>query len=115
MPYRNSVLTQVLRDSLGGNTRTVMVAAVAPEAQHVEESIATCRFAQRVAMISNKCACCSGGRSMAGWLGWTKRLGGWGGGRTAARPKACCVPEQPTTAPAHNRTPSLPTPTAGWR
>ncbi len=38
----------------GGNTRTVMVAAVAPEAQHIEESISTCRFAQRVAMISNK-------------------------------------------------------------
>lgn len=56
MPYRNSVLTMVLRDSLGGNTRTVMVAAVAPEAQHMEESISTCRFAQRVAMISNRCA-----------------------------------------------------------
>ncbi|PRW60177.1 kinesinlike KIF6 [Chlorella sorokiniana] len=54
VPYRNSLLTMVLRDSLGGNTRTVMVAAVAPEAQHIEESISTCRFAQRVAMISNK-------------------------------------------------------------
>lgn len=54
IPYRNSVLTMVLRDSLGGNTRTVMVAAVAPEAAHVEESISTCRFAQRVAMISNR-------------------------------------------------------------
>ncbi|KAL4458604.1 hypothetical protein ABPG75_013469 [Micractinium tetrahymenae] len=54
VPYRNSILTMVLRDSLGGNTRTVMVAAVAPEAQHIEESISTCRFAQRVAMISNR-------------------------------------------------------------
>ena len=54
VPYRNSVLTMVLRDSLGGNCRTVMVAAVAPEAAHVEESISTCRFAQRVAMVSNK-------------------------------------------------------------
>lgn len=42
------------RHPVGGNTRTVMVAAVAPEAQHIEESISTCRFAQRVAMISNK-------------------------------------------------------------
>lgn len=55
VPYRNSMLTQVLRDSLGGNTRTVMVAAVAPESQHIEESISTCRFAQRVAMITNRC------------------------------------------------------------
>ncbi|KAL4859263.1 Kinesin-like protein KIF6 [Chlorella vulgaris] len=54
VPYRNSMLTQVLRDSLGGNTRTVMVAAVAPESQHIEESISTCRFAQRVAMITNR-------------------------------------------------------------
>ncbi|EFN54139.1 hypothetical protein CHLNCDRAFT_135529 [Chlorella variabilis] len=54
VPYRNSMLTQVLRDSLGGNTRTVMVAAVAPEAAHIEESISTCRFAQRVAMITNR-------------------------------------------------------------
>lgn len=56
VPYRNSMLTQVLRDSLGGNTRTVMVAAVAPEAAHIEESISTCRFAQRVAMITNRWA-----------------------------------------------------------
>ena len=62
VPYRNSVLTMALRDSLGGNTRTVMVAAVAPEAQHIEESISTCRFAQRVAMISNRCAGEGGGR-----------------------------------------------------
>lgn len=54
IPYRNSLLTQMLRDSLGGNCRTVMIANVAPETQHVEESISTCRFAQRVAMISNQ-------------------------------------------------------------
>lgn len=64
VPYRNSLLTQMLKDSLGGNCRTVMIANVAPEAQHIEESISTCRFAQRVAMISNQvcCAalCCAG-------------------------------------------------------
>ncbi len=54
MPYRNSTLTSVLRDSLGGNCRTAMVATVQPVATQIEESIATCRFAQRVAMISNK-------------------------------------------------------------
>lgn len=54
VPYRNSMLTLALRDSLGGNCRTVMVAAVAPEARHAEESICTCRFAQRVACITNR-------------------------------------------------------------
>lgn len=54
MPYRNSLMTLVLRDSLGGNCRTVMVATISGEAQHVEESISTCRFAQRVALVKNE-------------------------------------------------------------
>ena len=56
VPYRNSTLTCVLRDSLGGNCRTAMIATVQPSAAQVEESIATCRFAQRVAIISNRVA-----------------------------------------------------------
>ena len=56
VPYRNSTLTTVLRDSLGGNCRTAMIATVQPSAAQIEESIATCRFAQRVAMISNRVA-----------------------------------------------------------
>ena len=56
VPYRNSTLTSVLRDSLGGNCRTAMIATVQPSAAQIEESIATCRFAQRVAMISNRIA-----------------------------------------------------------
>jgi hypothetical protein len=47
-------MTLVLRDSLGGNCRTVMVATVSGEAQHMEESISTCRFAQRVALVRNE-------------------------------------------------------------
>lgn len=54
IPYRNSMMTSVLRDSLGGNCRTAMVAMMNPESGHLDESISTCRFAQRVAMISNK-------------------------------------------------------------
>jgi kinesin family protein 6/9 len=54
VPYRNSLMTLVLRDSLGGNCRTVMVATVSGEAQHMEESISTCRFAQRVALVRNE-------------------------------------------------------------
>ena len=54
IPYRNSMLTSVLRDSLGGNCKTVMVATVHPAAAHTDESISTCRFAQRVAQIKNE-------------------------------------------------------------
>lgn len=53
IPYRNSMMTSVLRDSLGGNCKTVMVATVSVEAEQAEESISTCKFAQRVALIKN--------------------------------------------------------------
>jgi len=53
IPYRNSMMTSVLRDSLGGNCKTVMVGNIAVEAPNLDESISTCRFAQRVAMIKN--------------------------------------------------------------
>lgn len=48
------MLTSVLRDSLGGNCKTVMVATVHPATTHTDESISTCRFAQRVAQIKNE-------------------------------------------------------------
>ena len=54
VPYRNSMMTQVLRDSLGGNCRTVMIANITAQHEQLDESISTCRFAQRVAMISNQ-------------------------------------------------------------
>eukprot|EP00946_MAST-07B_sp_MAST-7B-sp1_P000703 g703.t1 len=54
IPYRNSMMTSVLRDSLGGNCKTVMVATINAEAVHTDESISTCRFAQRVALIQNE-------------------------------------------------------------
>ena len=53
IPYRNSMITQVLRDSLGGNCKTAMVATVTPERGQFEEGLSTCRFAQRVAQVSN--------------------------------------------------------------
>lgn len=53
IPYRNSMITSVLRDSLGGNCKTVMVATIAPHPAYTEESISTCRFAQRVSLIRN--------------------------------------------------------------
>jgi len=54
VPYRNSMMTSVLRDSLGGNCKTIMIATINPEAAHTEESLGTCRFAQRVSLIKNK-------------------------------------------------------------
>lgn len=53
VPYRNSMMTSVLRDSLGGNCKTVMVATISPEAPQIDESISTCQFAQRVALVKN--------------------------------------------------------------
>ena len=53
VPYRNSMMTSVLRDSLGGNCKTVMIATMSPEAAQVSESISTCQFAQRVALVRN--------------------------------------------------------------
>lgn len=52
VPYRNSMMTSVLRDSLGGNCRTVFVATLNAERQFVDESLSTCRFAQRCSMLS---------------------------------------------------------------
>ncbi|KNE54260.1 hypothetical protein AMAG_00252 [Allomyces macrogynus ATCC 38327] len=54
IPYRNSMMTSILRDSLGGNCKTCMIATLATEEHLLEESISTCRFAQRVALISNR-------------------------------------------------------------
>ncbi|XP_061824484.1 kinesin-like protein KIF6 isoform X1 [Nerophis lumbriciformis] len=54
IPYRNSMLTSVLRDSLGGNCMTTMIATVSVDRSNIDESISTCRFAQRVALIKNE-------------------------------------------------------------
>eukprot|EP01138_Halocafeteria_seosinensis_P000681 gb/GECG01000697.1/.p1 GENE.gb/GECG01000697.1/~~gb/GECG01000697.1/.p1 ORF type:complete len:767 (+),score=130.76 gb/GECG01000697.1/:1-2301(+) len=54
IPYRNSMMTTVLRDSLGGNCKTAMIATVSAEAENIDESIATCRFANQVANIKNE-------------------------------------------------------------
>ncbi|XP_028514619.1 uncharacterized protein LOC110238211 isoform X2 [Exaiptasia diaphana] len=53
IPYRNSLLTMLLQDSLGGNCNTVMIATLSMEACNINETISTCRFAQRVARVTN--------------------------------------------------------------
>jgi kinesin family protein 6/9 len=52
VPYRNSMMTSVLRDSLGGNCKTAMIATISFQPDNIGESIGTCRFAQRVACIA---------------------------------------------------------------
>ncbi|EER15881.1 krp3, putative [Perkinsus marinus ATCC 50983] len=54
IPYRNSMMTSVLRDSLGGNCRTSMIGTLSMDGRSIEESISTCRFAQRVGLIKNE-------------------------------------------------------------
>ena len=45
VPYRNSTLTWLLRESIGGNSKTAILACVNPEPRHREESLSTLRFA----------------------------------------------------------------------
>jgi kinesin family protein 6/9 len=54
VPYRNSLMTTMLRDSLGGNCQTVMIATASADDGAFDESVSTCRFAQRVRKISNE-------------------------------------------------------------
>lgn len=54
IPYRQSKLTNLLRDSLGGNCKTLMVANVWPEPSHLEETISTLKFATRMMRVSNE-------------------------------------------------------------
>ncbi|XP_028250648.1 kinesin-like protein KIF3B [Parambassis ranga] len=54
VPYRDSKLTRLLQDSLGGNAKTVMIATVGPSHKNFEESLATLRYASRAKNIKNK-------------------------------------------------------------
>ncbi|XP_020238383.1 kinesin-like protein KIN-14F [Cajanus cajan] len=51
IPYRNSKLTQVLQDSLGGHAKTLMFVHINPELNALGETISTLKFAERVATI----------------------------------------------------------------
>ena len=55
VPYRNSKLTRILQDSLGGNSYTAMIACVLPPSDsNVDETINTLRYAHRARNIKNK-------------------------------------------------------------
>ncbi|XP_035379163.1 kinesin-like protein KIF14 [Electrophorus electricus] len=52
-PYRESVLTWLLKESLGGNSKTAMIATLSPAASSVDESLSTLRYAQQARLIIN--------------------------------------------------------------
>ena len=54
VPYRESKLTRLLQDSLGGNSHTIMIACVSPADSNMEESLNTLRYADRARKIKNK-------------------------------------------------------------
>ncbi|XP_044288545.1 kinesin-like protein KIF14 [Varanus komodoensis] len=53
IPYRESVLTWLLKESLGGNSKTAMIATISPAASNVEETLSTLRYAKQACFIIN--------------------------------------------------------------
>ncbi|NXL76432.1 KIF14 protein, partial [Leptocoma aspasia] len=53
IPYRESVLTWLLKESLGGNSQTTMIATVSPAASSTEETLSTLRYAKQACSIIN--------------------------------------------------------------
>ncbi|XP_069558309.1 LOW QUALITY PROTEIN: kinesin-like protein KIF14 [Brachyistius frenatus] len=53
IPYRESVLTWLLKESLGGNSKTAMIATLSPAGSSVEETLSTLRYAQQARTIIN--------------------------------------------------------------
>ena len=54
IPYRDSKLTRLLQDSLGGNSHTLVIACVSPADSNLEETSSTLRYADRARKIKNK-------------------------------------------------------------
>ncbi|KAK4434246.1 Kinesin-like protein KIN-4C [Sesamum alatum] len=54
VPYRDSKLTRILQDSLGGNSKTIMIACVSPADTNAEETLNTLKYANRARNIQNK-------------------------------------------------------------
>jgi len=52
--YRNSELTKILQNSLGGNSKTIMICSLSPADINYEETLSTLRYADRAKQIKNK-------------------------------------------------------------
>ncbi|MED6238983.1 hypothetical protein ATANTOWER_000251 [Ataeniobius toweri] len=53
VPYRNSKLTQVMQDSLGGNAKTLMIVNISPSEYNIDETLTSLIYATRVKAITN--------------------------------------------------------------
>ncbi len=54
IPYRNSTLTEILRETLGGNSKTTLVITCSPAIYNIDETISTLKFGMRAKTIKNK-------------------------------------------------------------
>ncbi|XP_046450111.1 kinesin-like protein KIF28P isoform X5 [Daphnia pulex] len=54
IPFRDSVLTKLLMNALGGNSKTIMVASISPADIHYEETLSTLRYADRAKQIRTR-------------------------------------------------------------
>ncbi|CEF61084.1 Kinesin-like protein KIF1B [Strongyloides ratti] len=54
IPYRDSILTCILKNALGGNSKTIMIATISPADINYDETLSTLRFADRVKNIKTK-------------------------------------------------------------
>ena len=54
IPYRNSLMTTILKDSLGGNCKTILIANVSSDIHYIDETMSTMRFALRCAKVQNE-------------------------------------------------------------
>ncbi len=54
VPYRDSKLTRLLQDSLGGNSRTLMIACISPSSDNLHETLNTLKYAHRARNIKNQ-------------------------------------------------------------
>lgn len=54
VPFRNSALTRILQNALGGNSKTIMICAISPSFMNYEETLSTLRYADNAKKIQNK-------------------------------------------------------------
>ena len=54
IPYRNSLMTTILKDSLGGNCKTILIANASSDIKYIDETLSTMRFALRCAKVKNE-------------------------------------------------------------
>lgn len=54
VPYRDSRLTFILKNALGGNSKTAMIATISPAVDYASQTLSTLKYAQQVKFIENK-------------------------------------------------------------